>query len=266
MCPEPDKAARSQLDQCRLALLMCLGHRHGPKSHDLHQLACGDTRADQPKYVLLKALDERRLGEQQSERYPLSLTYHHEISPVCNPLERQELVVQQAFCLAHVISGIQLPIASERCFSEGFVLEGDARLLADLYHLQIAWDKARENAPALYTFDGQALGHAKGLVQVQYALSYGLGCHLRDFALYHGQAVCHATPLENANSTLGHLSDSLPRQRVFCAQLLEKERVAAVPGSAFGAEGYLRLSYATSDQTIAKGVARLAAFCSRLKK
>ena len=28
----------------------------------------------------------------------------------------------------------------------------------------------------------------------------------------------------------------------FCAQLLEKERVAAVPGSAFGAEGYLRLA------------------------
>jgi aspartate aminotransferase len=52
----------------------------------------------------------------------------------------------------------------------------------------------------------------------------------------------------------------------FCAQLLDQERVAAVPGSAFGAEGYLRLSYATSDQTIAKGVARLATFCAGLKK
>jgi aspartate aminotransferase len=51
----------------------------------------------------------------------------------------------------------------------------------------------------------------------------------------------------------------------FCAQLLDTERVAAVPGSAFGAEGYLRLSYATSDQTIAKGVARLATFCAKLK-
>jgi aspartate aminotransferase len=51
----------------------------------------------------------------------------------------------------------------------------------------------------------------------------------------------------------------------FCARLLEKERVAAVPGSAFGAEGYLRLSYATSDQIIAKGVGRLASFCATLK-
>jgi aspartate/methionine/tyrosine aminotransferase len=34
----------------------------------------------------------------------------------------------------------------------------------------------------------------------------------------------------------------------FCNRLLDTEKVAAVPGSAFGAEGYLRLSYATSDE------------------
>ncbi|MDD2764910.1 MAG: pyridoxal phosphate-dependent aminotransferase [Opitutaceae bacterium] len=50
----------------------------------------------------------------------------------------------------------------------------------------------------------------------------------------------------------------------FCTRLLEKEKVAAVPGSAFGAEGFLRLSYATSDEVIAKGVARLANFCRTL--
>lgn len=50
----------------------------------------------------------------------------------------------------------------------------------------------------------------------------------------------------------------------FCTRLLEKEKVAAVPGSAFGAEGYLRLSYATSDEIIAKGVTRLANFCKSL--
>jgi aspartate aminotransferase len=50
----------------------------------------------------------------------------------------------------------------------------------------------------------------------------------------------------------------------FCTRLLEKEKVAAVHGSAFGAEGYLRLSYATSDEIIAKGVARLANFCRSL--
>jgi aspartate aminotransferase len=52
----------------------------------------------------------------------------------------------------------------------------------------------------------------------------------------------------------------------FCARLLEQEKVSAVPGGAFGAEGYLRLSYATSDEIIAKGAARLAKFCAGLKK
>ena len=50
----------------------------------------------------------------------------------------------------------------------------------------------------------------------------------------------------------------------FCTRLLEQEKVAAVHGSAFGAEGYLRLSYATSDAIIAEGVKRLARFCASL--
>jgi len=52
----------------------------------------------------------------------------------------------------------------------------------------------------------------------------------------------------------------------FCAQLLERENVAAVPGSAFGAEGYLRLSYAASDEMIRKGLERLTRFCASLRK
>jgi len=52
----------------------------------------------------------------------------------------------------------------------------------------------------------------------------------------------------------------------FCEALLEKEKVAAVPGSAFGAEGHLRMSYATSDETIEKGLARLANFCNGLRR
>ena len=50
----------------------------------------------------------------------------------------------------------------------------------------------------------------------------------------------------------------------FAARLLEEELVAVVPGSAFGAEGYIRLSYATSDATIEKGLERLGRFCAKL--
>jgi aspartate aminotransferase len=52
----------------------------------------------------------------------------------------------------------------------------------------------------------------------------------------------------------------------FCDRLLDAQKVAAVPGSSFGAEGYLRLSYATSDEIIKKGVQRLATFRASLKK
>lgn len=52
----------------------------------------------------------------------------------------------------------------------------------------------------------------------------------------------------------------------FCDRLLQAERVAAVPGSAFGAEGYVRFSYATSDETIRKGIERLGRFCATLRR
>ncbi len=42
--------------------------------------------------------------------------------------------------------------------------------------------------------------------------------------------------------------------------LLDRERVAAVPGAAFGHDTHLRLSYATSDDEIAEGVSRLQRF------
>jgi aspartate aminotransferase len=52
----------------------------------------------------------------------------------------------------------------------------------------------------------------------------------------------------------------------FCAKLLEQEKVAAVPGIAFGADDYIRLSYATSLANIEKGLARIDKFCRRLVK
>ncbi len=46
----------------------------------------------------------------------------------------------------------------------------------------------------------------------------------------------------------------------FCEQLLERERVAAVPGIAFGADSHVRLSYATDAAMIREGLARLRHF------
>jgi aspartate aminotransferase len=52
----------------------------------------------------------------------------------------------------------------------------------------------------------------------------------------------------------------------FCAKLLEQEQVAAVPGIAFGADDYLRISYATSMANLEKGLTRLERFCKGLGK
>ena len=50
----------------------------------------------------------------------------------------------------------------------------------------------------------------------------------------------------------------------FCARLLEEEKVAMVPGIAFGADQYVRMSYATSMEKIEKGLERLEKFAKRL--
>jgi aspartate/methionine/tyrosine aminotransferase len=42
--------------------------------------------------------------------------------------------------------------------------------------------------------------------------------------------------------------------------LLDEAKVAIVPGEAFGAPGYARLSFALSDDDLEEGVARIAAF------
>jgi aspartate aminotransferase len=46
----------------------------------------------------------------------------------------------------------------------------------------------------------------------------------------------------------------------WCEALLEKEHVALVAGSAFGAEGHVRMSFAASEEKLTDGLARIARF------
>src|SRR4051812_18065854 len=52
----------------------------------------------------------------------------------------------------------------------------------------------------------------------------------------------------------------------FCAKLLEQEKVAAVPGIAFGTDEYIRISYATSMANLEKGLERIERFARSLAK
>ncbi len=53
---------------------------------------------------------------------------------------------------------------------------------------------------------------------------------------------------------------SAPDTTALARQLLEREHVAVVPGDAFGAPGFLRISYATSIERIEEGLRRLGRF------
>lgn len=53
----------------------------------------------------------------------------------------------------------------------------------------------------------------------------------------------------------------------FCEKLLFEERVAVVPGSAFGdsGEGYIRISYAYSLKHLMEAISRIEKFIKRLE-
>ncbi|MFW6198514.1 MAG: pyridoxal phosphate-dependent aminotransferase [Acidobacteriota bacterium] len=65
----------------------------------------------------------------------------------------------------------------------------------------------------------------------------------------------------NVESLLG---DRLPSSADLSAYLLEKAHVMSVPGTAFGRDGYLRLSFATSTEVIDAAMDRLEEACADL--
>ena len=70
--------------------------------------------------------------------------------------------------------------------------------------------------------------------------------------------------LIDVSSVCGKTSEGLPDDVRFAEALLEKEFVAAVPGSAFGAPGTLRFSLASSEDALKAGFAGLNRFIASL--
>lgn len=71
----------------------------------------------------------------------------------------------------------------------------------------------------------------------------------------------------NISGTFGKKYDGnvINNSSDFCALLLEKSLVAVVDGAAFGAPEYVRLSYATSEKEITRGLERMNEFLNKLK-
>ena len=54
------------------------------------------------------------------------------------------------------------------------------------------------------------------------------------------------------------------RSDEFCTRLIREGKLATVPGTCFGVEGYLRISYCYSEEELKKGLDRLEAFIGKL--
>jgi len=81
----------------------------------------------------------------------------------------------------------------------------------------------------------------------------GFHCLLSDGAFYAFVDVRQAIHRLNTQQILQDKSDI-----AFSGYVLEKAEVAVVPGSAFGCEGYMRLSFATSMENLQEAVRRIA--------
>jgi aspartate aminotransferase len=86
----------------------------------------------------------------------------------------------------------------------------------------------------------------------------GVTCNLPEGAFY---------VFPDFNAYLGKKAgDKVIKDSVALSEfLLDDAKVAVVPGSAFGAEGFIRLSYATSMKNIQEGIKRIAEAVKKLK-
>lgn len=78
----------------------------------------------------------------------------------------------------------------------------------------------------------------------------GISCRMPKGAFY---AFPNVSEVLNKNTDSHNIKSSMD----LSIYLLEKAQVAVVPGSAFGAEGYIRISYATSMENLSKGIDRI---------
>lgn len=86
----------------------------------------------------------------------------------------------------------------------------------------------------------------------------GISCRLPDGAFYVFPNIAAFKGRSHDGGTI-HTSDD------FADYLLQSVQVAVVPGSGFGADDYVRLSYATDMATIEKGIGRIADAVAKLK-
>ena len=87
----------------------------------------------------------------------------------------------------------------------------------------------------------------------------GITCRIPEGAFY---------VFPSCKGVIGKVDESnneITNDEEFTSLLLEHAGVAVVQGSAFGLEGYFRISYATSDENLKNACIRMREFLSKLR-
>ena len=100
--------------------------------------------------------------------------------------------------------------------------------------------------PSLIAEMTEEYSHRRQLVLEMVAEIPGFSCALPSGAFYAYPNVSEAMRRRGCETSVD-----------FSRLLIKEARVATVPGSAFGTEGYIRLSYATSRENLREGLSRI---------
>jgi aspartate aminotransferase len=168
--------------------------------------------------------------------------------------EREHLLIVDSFSKTYAMTGWRV----------GFAL-GSAKLLANMLKLQshsTSNPTSVAQKAALAAVEGPQSHVDK--MRIEYR-------HRRDRLIEGLQAIpgirC-VTPhgAFYAYPNVGHYlqKDGVGDTSVLAQRLLEEAHVAVVPGTAFGTEAHIRISYATSLEHINEGLRRMAAFFAKL--
>jgi len=168
--------------------------------------------------------------------------------------ERDHLLIVDSFSKTYAMTGWRV----------GFAL-GHRKLLASMLKLQ-SHSTSNPNSiaqkAALAAVEGPQ-GHVD-MMRTEYR-------HRRDRVIEGLKSIpgIHCVPPHGAfyaYPNVGHYlkKDGLADTTVLAERLLQEAHVAVVPGSAFGTQEHLRISYATSLEHIDEGLRRMAAFFSKI--
>jgi aspartate aminotransferase len=168
--------------------------------------------------------------------------------------EREHLLIVDSFSKTYAMTGWRV----------GFAL-GPARLLANMLKLQshsTSNPTSIAQKAALAAIEGPQSHVDK--MRIEYR-------HRRDRLIEGLQAIpgirCvppHGAFYAYPNVEYYLKKDGLGNTSVLAERLLEEAHVAVVPGTAFGTQEHIRISYATSLEHINEGLRRMAAFFSKL--